>query len=409
MLFGHVALAARSLRQQAFRTLCTVSSVAIGCFGIVALTSLAESGLTTLAKSIEDLGGARLIMFVPKQPERAEKRAESRELGLSIADRDRSFRDVPRIEGVSMQATLGHREVSSDAGVFAHTDVVAGDAAFFDLYRMRVGQGRAFDEDENRRRAPVCVVGHRLAEKLWSGSAIGHWLTVGALSCRVVGQLANNDRFGVSFGFDWTDLVIVPHQTAAAELSEVRGETTILVKTLSPADNDWVKRTLDARLLERHHGIDDFTIYDFSSVLERFQQTFRILEALVAAIASIALVIGGVGITNMMLVSVNERVREIGIRRALGARAGDVSAQFAVEAALVASLGGAVGVGAGALVSAASALLIARALPSWVGGVSVAACVGALAASLATGVFFGWAPARRAGRLAPVEAMRQCA
>jgi putative ABC transport system permease protein len=407
MWWTRLSLAAHSLRAHSLRTLLTVASIAIGCFGIVAMTSLAESGLSTLARSIEDMGGARLLLFEAKPPERQEDRVGAYRHGLTLQDRDRAFSDLPGVLGVSLTAVLGARDVESDAGKSASTDLVAADAAFFRLYRMRVAKGRAFDEAENGRHAGVCVLGHRLSEKLFDGPALGHWLTIGRLRCRVVGVFADNDRFGLNFGFDWTDLLVVPRESAADVLPEAREGAGILVKTDLPAHNELVKRIANARLSERHHGLDDFTIYDFSSTMDRFASTFAILEVLVGLIAGVALVIGGVGVMNMMLVSVLERVREIGVKKALGARSRDVVLEFLTEASLLSAAGGALGVIAGAAAAALAGRLIVLALPSWVSVVSGTAAAVALCVSLAVGLVFGWIPARRASRLAPVEAMRR--
>jgi putative ABC transport system permease protein len=346
-------------------------------------------------------------MFVPKKPERAGARVESYSSGFTEVDRERVFSDVPGLERVSMLATLDKKDAVADTGRASPTDLVAADSAFFELYRMRVAEGRAFDESENRRHAPVCVVGHKLAERLWDGSPREHWLEIGNMRCRVIGVFANNDRFGLQLGFNWTDLVVVPHATATDAMPEVRAETMLMVKTRSPESNELAKRVINARLIERHHGIDDFTIYDFSSVLQRFDATFRILEALVGLIAAIALVIGGVGVMNMMLVSVSERVREIGLRKALGARPSDIGRQFSIEAMVLSGVGGLSGVSFGVAVALGSAVLIRRALPGWVGTVSWPAVVTALVSALVVGGIFGWAPARRAARLDPVEAMRR--
>ena len=272
---------------------------------------------------------------------------------------------------------------------------------------MRVVHGRAFTEDENREHAKVCVVGHKLAQKVWDTSPVGHKLTIGALRCRVIGELADNDRFGVGFGFDWVDLVIVPRETASETEGALPTESMFLLKTESAHDNEVVKRILNARLVSRHHGIDDFTIYDFSSIMEKFAAVFVIMEVIVGFIAGIALVIGGVGVMNMMLVSVSERVREIGIRKALGATPSDIRSQFLAEAMLLAGFGGLIGVASGVLAAAGASALIHGLLPAWIGAVSTPAVIAAMTVSLGVGLVFGYFPARRAGRLEPIQAMRR--
>jgi putative ABC transport system permease protein len=181
----------------------------------------------------------------------------------------------------------------------------------------------------------------------------------------------------------------------------------ITLETDAVRSNDIVKRVVNARLVARRGGIDDFTFYDLSGVVQKFHTAFAVMQALVGAIAAIALLIGGVGVMNMMLVSVSERVREIGVRKALGATAAAIRTQFIVESALLSGLGGAVGVGLGVVLALGSGFALRALLPTWVVSVSLLAAGIAFAAALSVGVLFGWLPARRAARLAPVEAMRR--
>lgn len=404
---GYLAIAAKALSGHKLRSLLTVLSITIGAFAIVLMSSLAQSGLTTLSVGIESLGGARLILLAPKKPERSEDKAGMYEAGFQRRDREQLFEAVPHVAEVSMMSSLGTRDVTNDEGKQERTDLVAGDARFFEAFRMRVGRGRAFSEEENQRRARVCVVGHKLAEKLWRGDPIGRTVSAGALRCRVIGVLADNDRFGVNFGFDWVDVLIAPLESVADIEAGVRAGTLIVAKTDDARSNDPVKRILNARLLERHHGVDDFTLYDFSTIMTKFEAVFTIMQAIVGLIAGIALIIGGVGVMNMMLVSVSERVREIGIRKALGAAPIDISAQFLCEAALLSGFGGLLGTLGGAGAAALASMLIHSLLPTWVGAISTGAVIAAMTVSLGVGVGFGWLPARRAGRLDPIAAMRR--
>ncbi|WP_437681751.1 ABC transporter permease [Sorangium sp. So ce131] len=407
MWTGYLVIAAKALSAHRLRSMLTVLSITIGAFAIVLMSSLAESGITTLSRGIEETGGARLILLAPKVPERAEGKQGMYPPGFERRDKERLFAGVPHVTEVVMFASLGMQDILSEQGKQARTDLVAADSGFFDTFRMRVGRGRAFSEEEDQGRARVCVVGHQLAEKLWRGDPLGRSVTIGALRCRVVGVLADNDRFGVDFGFDWVDVLIAPLETVIDVEGRGRVEATIVAKTADVSANDPVKRILNARLLERHRGVDDFTIYDFSAVMAQLKKMFAIAEVIVALIAGVALLIGGFGVMNMMLVSISERVREIGIRKALGAAPGDISAQFLCEAVLLSGSGGLFGALGGALAAALVAPLLRGFLPAWVGSISTAAVAAAMAVSLGVGVGFGWLPARRAGRLDPVVAMRR--
>ena len=378
-----------------------------GAFSIVLMSSLAESGLSTLARGLEDLGGARLIDIQVKSPERAEAKRSSYTRGMTVADRDLLFTALPHVVERSMFATLWRHDVVGDSGVLSRTDLVASDGGFLDLFRMRLAKGRAFTEDENRHHAKVCVVGHKLAEKVWGGDAVGKWLSVDGLRCHVVGQLADQDRWGINFGFDWLDLVVVPLDTLGDIDPRAPLGAEILFKTDDASSNVAVKRIINALLVERHHGVDDFEIFDFAGLMEKFHQIFTTMNVIVGFIAGIALLVGGIGVMNMMLVSVSERVREIGIRKALGANPRDIGAQFLCEAVVLAGSGGLIGVTGGVLAALATGAILKHFKPMWVGVVAQNAVITALCVSVGVGLVFGYFPARRAGRLDAIQAMRR--
>ncbi len=388
------------------RSALTVLSITIGAFAIVVMSSLAESGLATISRGIEELGGARIVLVAPKKPERGEAKQAAYAPGLSLTDRERVFRGLPHVEALSMFSRLGKKDILSASGGRASSDVVGSDARFFDVFHMNVARGRAFTEEENRGQAAVCVVGHKLVEKL-AVDPLGQFLTAGPLRCRVIGVLANNERFGVGFGFDWVDLVIAPSETMANVDPSVLTSAVVLLRTDDPASNEAVKRLVNARLVARHPGLDDFTLYDFSGVMKKFGAVFATMELIVALLAGIALLIGGVGVMNMMLVAVSERVKEIGIRKALGARPREIGLQFLTEAVLLAVLGGATGIASGLGVAALASLLIARFLTTWQRSLSPGPTAAALVISIAIGVLFGWLPAKQAARLDPIAAMRR--
>lgn len=402
----NLRLAAGAVAATRGRSALTVLSITIGAFAIVVMSSLAESGLATMGRGIEELGGARLVLVAPKSPERGEAKQSSYAPGISLADRERIFRDLPHLEGVSMYSRLGKRDVLAESGERASSDLVAADARFFEVFRMKVARGRAFTEDENRGHATLCVIGHKLAAKL-GPDPLGRFLTAGPLRCRVAGILANNDRFGVGFGFDWTDLVIAPSETLSDLQPDVHARAVVLVQTDDPSSNEVVKRLVNARLVARHPGVDDFTLYDFSGVMKKFATVFAAMELIVALLAGIALLIGGVGVMNMMLVAVSERVKEIGIRKALGAKPREIGAQFLAEAVLLAVLGGGAGVATGLGVASVAALVIAHFLPTWQRSLAPGPTAAALVISVAIGILFGWLPAQKAAQLDPIQAMRR--
>ena len=407
MWFEYVRIAQKVLRAHKFRSLLTVLSITIGAFSIVVMSSLAESGLTTLAKGIEDLGGGRLIDVGVKAPERAEEKQASYSRGMTVADRDVVFASLPHVVEKSMYTPLWRKDVVGDSGVIARTDLVAGDGGFLSLFKMRLQRGRGFTEEENRAHAKVCIVGHKLAQKLWDGDSLGRWMSIDGIRCRVIGQLADQDRWGINMGFDWLDVAVLPIETLADVDPQVMKSADIVMKTDTQTSNEVVKRIVNALLVERHHGVDDFEIFDFSKFMDKFNSMFAVMKAIVGFIAGIALLVGGVGVMNMMLVSVSERVREIGIRKALGATPWDIGAQFLWEAIVLAGSGGAIGVAGGVLGAMGAGAVISMFNKTWVSVIAQRAVVTALIVSIVIGLVFGFFPARRAGKLNAIEAIRR--
>jgi putative ABC transport system permease protein len=210
----------------------------------------------------------------------------------------------------------------------------------------------------------------------------------------------------MDFDFDWLNFVAMPLETLNEVDQKAKQAAQLWVKTDDQSHNGIVKRIINALLVERHHGVDDFQIFDMAGFMEKFNSIFTIMETIVGFIAGIALLVGGVGVMNMMLVSVSERVREIGIRKAIGANPNDIGRQFLLEAIVLAGTGGGVGVAAGITMSIVASAFIRQFKPTWVTVVSEGAVVSALCVSVGVGLLFGYFPARRAAKLDAITAIR---
>lgn len=402
-------MAASALAQNRARSLLTVLSITIGAFAIVVMSSLAESGLKTLVKGIEDLGGARIILAWSKKPERGQNKEFAYTKGIRPVDKERVVRDLPHVESATLYFDMDWQQIVTDHGLKTRASVTAGDGEFFRAFALPIGRGRYFTEEENKEHAAVCVIGKKLAETIFPTphEPLGALISVGpTVRCRVVGVLAAINRPRM-FDFDWMNLVVVPGQTMMDAEPAAPESGCIFVKTDSPASNDIVKRLINARMMQRHPGLDDFTMLDFSKAMEQFQLTFKIIEVIVAVLAGIALFVGGVGVMNMMLVAVSERVREIGLRKALGASPRTIGTQFLIESAMLSVFGGAVGVTAGLGVATGASMLIVKKFETWQGSIATWSVSAALLVTLMIGIGFGWLPAKRAAALDPVEAMRR--
>ncbi|HJZ89200.1 MAG TPA: ABC transporter permease [Polyangia bacterium] len=408
MWLEYVKIALTVLRAHKFRAALTMLSITIGAFSIVLMTSLAQSGLATLSRGIEELGGARLIAVFPEKPERARQKRESYTRGLTREDLELASERVPYIRASTIQSEMGEKQVRRSDGRQKVTSLLAGNPGFLDTYNIKIEHGRNLSEDDDAGRRKVCVIGADLKKALFreGEQPLGQMLTLGDTSYRIVGVTRKVNRFGVNFGWDWNDFMLAPDQTLLPERPGEGFAGWMIMRTDDAAHNDMAKRVLNALLESRHRGVDDFRLFDFASVLERWYQIFTIMEVIVGLLAGIALLVGGVGVMNILLVSVRERVHEIGLRKAIGATAGAIRAQFVIEATVMSLLGGLLGALGGAGMAILSGQLIAQFQETWVGVVSRGAVVAALLVSALVGMVFGYVPARRAGRLDPVECLR---
>jgi putative ABC transport system permease protein len=401
-----------------FRSALTLLSIAIGTFSIVLMASLAASATATISQGLEDLGGARMIIFFPQRPEKAEKKGASYSRGLTVDDADALRGRIPYVRYYEVHRTLGDREVSdaSQQGlagappVRKSGDLVAANQDFFDAFGMTIAAGRALHPDDLVGRRRVVVLGHGVAQALFPTpeAALGRVVRAGTDSFRVIGVTAKLTRLGMTLDFDWNNFLAVPLTIGMTADSQ----TAMLLVTEGVQYNDAVKRLAAAIISDRHNHVDDFKVFDFGVVMEKFYGVFRIMQLIAGLIASVALLVGGMGVMNILLVSVSERVREIGIRKAIGASDQAVGMQFLFESALLSGLGGVVGAALGSAgVFIAGMIINAQGDAGdgpgpWISVVSHPALVAALVSSVLIGVFFGLVPARKAGKLQVVDCLR---
>jgi putative ABC transport system permease protein len=344
-----------------------------------------------------------MVVFFPKAPEKAERKLSSYARGITLSDVESLRGRVPHVRYFEMHSNLGDRDVRFEGQTPKRADLVGGNSDFLPAFAMRLAAGRSVGDEDLLGRRRVAVLGNGVALALFSSAeeALGRIVRVGVESYRVVGVTAKVKRFGVHLGFDWNDFVLVPVTAAAG----VQAGSLLLV-TDDVKSNEIAKRVASVILADRHNRVDDFQAFDFGILTEKFGAVFRIMQVIVAFIASVALLVGGIGVMNILLVSVSERVREIGIRKAMGASDGAIGAQFLFESALLSGLGGLTGTAMGSGAAVVAGIIIARKQEVWVSVIAPEAVVGALAASILIGVFFGLVPARKAGRLQVVDCLR---
>jgi putative ABC transport system permease protein len=287
------------------------------------------------------------------------------------------------------------------------TAVMGATPDYFEVANWRIESGRAFTEAEYRAGRTVCVVGRTVREKLFEREQpVGARIRVGKFSCEVIGLLAAKGQGAM--GQDQDDLIVTPLSTVQRRLAgrqTTQDVGAILVSARSGADVQAVLRDITQLMRERrrigHNEDDDFLVIDTRQIAETLSSTTRVMTMLLGAVAGVSLLVGGIGIMNIMLVSVTERTREIGIRLAIGAQPREVLLQFLIEAVVLSTLGGVAGILLGAL---ASWLLAGVMNVPYAFGATIN--VIAFLFSAGVGVLFGLMPARRAAQLDPIEALR---
>ncbi len=404
-------LALRTLRGNAFRTILTMLSVTIGAFSIVVMLSLAQSGQKTLSAAIEQIGGMRMVLWIPSEGESASARDKARyDRGFTDADLQ-SLREVPYLASVASEATYGSEAVWATADNRSTADIVGVGVGVLEILNWKVKHGRALTEADGIERHRVTVITEPLARTLFPDKSlddvVGQTLFVGKKPYLVAGVLEIREMMGIHFGFSWETSVFLPLLTA--EKRDGRPEQArFFVGLTEDADHNATTVAMgNAALLNNHHGVEDFQSLDFSGFLKQFYTFFTVLDMIVALIASISLFAGGIGVMNIMLVSVTERVREIGIRKALGASRTDILWQFLIEACTLSLTGGVIGVALGLLVTFGTNTLILHFLSTWQSMYSAVGVGLSLGVTSGIGLLFGAVPAWRAARLDVVECLRR--
>lgn len=403
MLGEYLRLALKTLRAYRMRSTLTVLSISIGVMAVIILTSLAQSGLATLSRSIEEIGGTRLILLFQDSPKKAAKKQGNYRKGLTKDDADALRAHVSLIDKLTAFESRNDVSVRRPGGSEAKTDQVGADETFITAYAMHLAEGRNFSEVDVQERRQVCLVGDELARKVFGDeAAVGQDLNLNGRRFRVVGRLAYASKSGMHMGFKWNDLAIVP-------LGIVRpdgGVSELTIVSQDPSRNAELIDRANALLLHRHNGVDDFQFMDFAGMLKNFYMVFFGMILLVGLISGMSLVIGGVGIMNIMLVAVTERRREIGLRKAVGASEKTIRLQFLIESIVLSLFGAVIGTVLGVLIAWGATKIGPMINKDWVGLVSVQAVLLAVLAAAGIGLFFGWWPARQAARLDPILALR---
>jgi putative ABC transport system permease protein len=401
MLWENIILALREIRRNVLRSALTVLGIVIGVAAVITMVTLGQGATAKVTSDISSMG-SNLMDIRPGQMRHGPGGASSDASPFKSSDVVAIQRDISSLSAVAPLASQTSQAIYGSEN--RSTRILGTTSEYLTVRDWPLAVGRAFTEGEIRAGKAVCILGETVRKELFaSQDPIGATIRLGKISCKVIGVLVPKGQN--SFGSDQDDLVLIPLRTLQRRLV---GNTDVASISVSVKDGVSTKKAQAEieRLLRERRRIgpgkeDNFTVRDMQEIVSMLTSTTRVLTALLSAVAAVSLLVGGIGIMNIMLVSVTERTREIGTRLAIGARERDVLMQFLVEAVVLSSFGGVCGILLGLGAAGGGARLLGIPFVFQAGIV-----VTAFAFSAAVGVIFGYFPARKAARLDPIEALR---
>jgi putative ABC transport system permease protein len=399
MFLQTVLMALREIRRNTLRSVLTMLGVVIGVGAVIALVSV---GRGATQKVTEDIGKLGKNLLMVSAGARVRGGASSAAKSLGMADLQAIDREISGVHAVAPGASSQQQVVYGNKNV--STSITGTDNNFFEVRGYAIDKGRTFTQGEAQSGVPVCVIGATVKTNLFgTQDPLDKQIRVGKLSCQVIGTLVSKGTAGM--GQDQDDLILIPLAAFQRRITGNNDISLILVSAEEGLDTSVVAESIRALLRQRRHmplgADDDFNVRDMAEIADTVTSTTNAMTALLGAIAAVSLIVGGIGIMNIMLVSVTERTREIGIRLAIGAFASEVMMQFLLEAIVLSTLGGIIGVVLGLIGSffAARSLSLPFVIPPDIVAL-------AFAFSALVGVLFGYLPARKAAQLNPIEALR---
>ena len=400
MLWNAFLLALREIRRNVLRSILTILGVVIGVAAVIVMVTLGGGATQAVATQIETMGTNLLMIRM------GQRMGPGSGIGVppfKLEDAVALQRQVPSIRVLAPSANQTATAVAGNSSWA--TSVTGTDNRYLDVRNWPLAAGRVFSEGESRAGKAVCLIGATVQRELFGNQdPVGEKLRIKTMSCQVIGLLATKGQS--SMGHDQDDLILMPLRTFQRRIAGNLDVTMIQVSIKEGESTEAAKADIERLMRERRKigagEQDDFSVRDMKELTDMLTGTTRILTTLLSAVAAVSLLVGGIGIMNIMLVSVTERTREIGIRLAIGALEREVLLQFLVEAVVLSSLGGILGI----LLALVAAVLPADVLQVpfiFNGGIVVTAFL----FSAAVGILFGYFPARRAARLDPIEALRR--
>jgi putative ABC transport system permease protein len=401
MVWNAIILAISAIRRNKMRSFLTVLGIIIGVAAVIMLVTLGSGATASVESNIRSLG-ANMLMLMPSQDRDPGSGANQESRLFNETDIDALRSEISGITDVAPQANSSLQAIYGNANW--STSVYGIDNAYLRLNNWKILSGREFSDSELSTGASVCILGQTVRKQLFADQdPVGNTIRLQSISCQVIGLLKSKGQGGM--GMDEDDAVMIPLHTLQRRVTGTHKIGMLQIGYSTSSDSNTIKEEVK-KLMRQRRGIltgqdDNFNVMDSAEILSTLTSSMKMLTALLSAIAAISLLVGGIGIMNIMLVSVTERTREIGVRLAIGAFDHDVMIQFLVEAVVLSSLGGLVGITIGLTASYIGCRIMSVAFVP-----SLNISLLAFFFSAMVGVIFGFFPARKAARLDPIEALR---
>lgn len=388
-----IQLSWENIKSNKMRTFLTTLGIIIGVTAVISLITIVNGVIATVMNEFASLGAGTISVSISGTPLKR---------GLTESDLE-SLEALDNVAGVS--PTISSTGMAARNQKLLDSVSIQGKNEVYYAHNSLVTVGRGISEWDVENSAYVCVIDQDIADKLFAGeNPVGQTLTVSGTTYTVIGLEGQNDDLMASmsgFGSNYDGTITIPYTTAR----KVTGNSSISSLEIYVADTDFTDQLMDevesVLYLAFNQNENSYYVFAMDSLLDTMNQMMGTMTYMLAGIASIALLVGGIGIMNMMLVSVTERTSEIGLRKALGARPRSIQVQFLMESIILSLLGGLIGVVLGLMVSMLLASLMDIAFVLSPGAIALG-----VGFSLAVGVVFGWAPARKASNLNPIDALR---
>ncbi len=398
-LFSTIIVSLRALRRNAMRSLLTALGIIIGVGAVIAVVSLGNGAKSQVEAQIASLGQNIITVFPGTSTSGGVRGGWGAQSTLTAEEAEQIRAEIAGTVNVSPEFRDRNQILAN--GLNWNTQILGEDASYTDIRSWPVKEGAMFTDLDVRGGAKVCVIGQTVANQLFpNDDPIGQTLKIRNIPVRVVGVLSTKG-FN-AWGQDQDDVVLVPYTTYLKRVARRPFLNSILVQADSKDNIERIQRDITDLLTQRRAGRDpDFIVRNQDEFAAAATESSRVMRLLLLSIAAISLAVGGIGIMNIMLVSVTERTREIGIRLAVGAHQRDIRTQFLIEAVTLSALGGSIGV----LLGVGASDLLTRFM-SWPTMISTLSVLGGLGFSALIGIIFGYFPAHKAAQLDPIDALR---